>query len=224
MEDFRRLHKSDLSRYEFDRNVIELVTLVPRYGEDPMLAEQQDVKDRIEGIRQDSVKMSEFTKNFVDINTFVERKNVDWDRYLKFPEFKDNIENKLVELGYKATDVKRGTREGEGGEYFGYKITTYEKSYSTSDKSKPWSKVIIDDGVCGGYTIYFSDKALQKRFLDSCMKLGYTEYYGDNPKSLTIPMPKETPDGYYNYDSYHENGHYIIYLYDDYVEISFGCV
>lgn len=193
------------------------------YGEDQSKSAQQEKQDRLEYNRQDSIKQAEFAKGFVDVNVFIERKYVDYAENAKVPDFKDNIGARLIELGYQITDIKRGTREGEGGDYYNYKIITYERNYSASDKNALWSKVVSDDGVCGGYTIYFCNKKEMNKFIDSCKRLGYTKYYGSNPTTLLIATPS-SDDNDYNYTLYHENGHCEITLYDDYVKISFGCV
>lgn len=170
---------------------------------------------------QDSIERADFVKGLVDINIFIERKPMEWgDGSYNVPCFKDNITKTLEGLGYQKTDTKRGTREGEGGEFDNYSIQTYEKRFRNLDDTDLWSKVVFNDGECGGYTIYFCNKEQMDKFLESCKRLGYTQKYTEgDTKYLRIPL--ENAD---SFDYYHENYNCIIELKDNSVTICFGCV
>ena len=172
-------------------------------------------------LRQDSIERAAFVKGFVDINIFIERKSVELgDGSYKVPCFKDNITRTLEELGYQKTDTKRGTREGEGGVYDNYAIQTYEKRFHNQNDTNLWSKIVLDDGECGGYTIYFCNKEQMDKFIESCKRLGYTQKYNEgDTKYLRIPL--ENAD---SFDYYHENYNCIIELKDNSVTICFGCI
>lgn len=229
VKDFHRLPKSELERYEFDFDAISNVEYVPKYGEEKSVSELAEAKIReqeaqhkqeLEKQRQDSIARAEFVNDFVDLSTFIVRKKADWANDAKIPEFKDNIESSLKKLGYVETDVKRGTREGEGG-YFNYKIITYEKRFSDADESAPWSKVAFDDGPCGGYTVYFCNDEQKQRFIKSCNKLGYKKYTEGGETTMRIPEDRQTEEWFY---FYHENGHCEVILHKDNAEICFGCI
>lgn len=172
-------------------------------------------------LRQDSTQRADFVKGLVDINIFIERKPMEWgDGSYNVPCFKDNITKTLEELGYQKTDTKRGTREGEGGVYDNYAIQTYEKRFHNLDDTDLWSKIVFDDGECGGYTICFCNKELMNKFLNSCKRLGYTQKYTEgNTNYLRIPL--ENAD---SFDYYHDNYNCIIELKDNSVTICFGCI
>ena len=172
-------------------------------------------------LRQDSIERADFVKGLVDINIFIERKPMEWgDGSYEVPYFKDHITKSLEELGYQKTDTKRGTREGEGGDYDNYAIQTYEKRFHNLDDTDLWSKIVFNDGECGGYTIYFCNKEQMNKFLESCKRLGYTQNYTEgDTKYLRIPL--ENAD---SFDYYHKNYNCIIELKDNSVTICFGCI
>lgn len=154
---------------------------------------------------------------FVDINDFIERKPMSGSEDMKIPEFKDNIKNNLESMGYVITDTKRGARDGEGG-MDNYAIYTFEKK--NPNHSQFWSRIVFDDGQCGGYTIYFCNSEQKDKFIESCKQLGYTQQTQEEGETiLRIPQGK---NDYYDY--YHENWNCIITLKNNSLTIHFGCV
>lgn len=193
--------------------------LSQQYQLDSIVASKETTTNS--SLRQDSIERADFVKGLVDINIFIERKPMEWgDGRYNVPCFKDNITKTLEELGYQKTDTKRGTREGEGGDYDNYAIKTYEKRFHNLDNTDLWSKIVFNDGECGGYTIYFCNKEQMDKFLESSKRLGYTQTYTEgNTNYLRIPL--ENAD---SFDYYHENYNCIIELKDNSVTICFGCV
>jgi len=157
------------------------------------------------------------SEEYVDINDFIERKPMSGSEDMKIPEFKDNIKNNLESMGYVITDTKRGTRDGEG-EMDNYAIYTFEKKSPTNSQS--WSRIVFDDGQCGGYTIYFCNNEQKDKFIESCKQLGYTQQMQEVGETI-LRIPQGEND-YYDY--YHENWNCIITLKNNSLTIHFGCV
>ncbi len=162
-------------------------------------------------------EVNTISEQYVDINDFIERKPSEGYDGLEIPEFKDNIKNNLESMGYVITDTKRGTRDGEGG-MDNYAIYTFEKKSATNSQS--WSRIVFDDGQCGGYTIYFCNNEQKDKFIESCKQLGYTQQTQEEGETI-LRIPQDEND-YYDY--YHENWNCIITLKNNSLTIHFGCV
>lgn len=131
---------------------------------------------RVDSLRQDSIRKDSIRQDSIFVATFVQIFDIIALNDYGDAEFKRDVSNLLSQKGYKRVKSEKGTREGEGGENCSYSIDTYE----SSKRSDLWSRVIIDDGFCGGFTIEFCNQQQKKKFIDECKELGYRNDEGSD--------------------------------------------
>lgn len=176
---------------------------------------------RLDSLRMDSLAREEFIASLVKPGDLLRVTTTTYSGE-SVPDiiFRRDAEDRLREAGYDVTDIVHDRRECEGGEMIPYTVTTYEKSWG--EGARLWSKVILDSGCCGGYTIEFCDEEQYNRFLEECKKLGYSQKRNENGSELL--MIGKTVNGEDVSWYIHENYHAVIELLKNKVVINFGCI